>query len=506
MRFLEQFVDSPAAGALGWAILHSLWEAAILAALLGIVLLALRSPRARYAAGCVAMLLMFLGFAFTLIHLWPTGTAGTHNAVAPMRNWSVASTALASNDWFANLKRSVPWLAPVWLAGVWFVYLERFMGCVSVWRLRRRGVCAAPDRWQHELSRLGLKLHLSRSVQLLESSLAEVPVVLGHLRPAILMPIGLLAGLSPGQIEAILLHELAHIRRHDYLVNVFQRLIEGLFFYHPAVWWISSVIRAERENCCDDMVVSVTANPREYALTLAALEQKRFSGRQPAAAFTGGRLMNRIHRLLYPKTHNVAWTPLLGAAMLLTVGAVSLAAWQASGSSRELSGGAAAQDANSAAAMEKAAKDSQASRLETYAKWLNQDVVYIIDDAERAAFRNLQTNAERDKFIEQFWERRNPTPGSSKNAFKDEHYRRIAYANEHLRTASGAPGWQTDRGHVLILYGAPDEIDSHPKDGEKPALEYWTYRHVEGVGDNVSMTFVDRTGRGDYHLAPGSAH
>jgi GWxTD domain-containing protein len=134
-------------------------------------------------------------------------------------------------------------------------------------------------------------------------------------------------------------------------------------------------------------------------------------------------------------------------------------------------------------------------------------VVYIIDDAERAAFQKLTTDQQRDHFIEQFWERRNSTPGSSPNKFKEEHYHGLDYANQHFRTASGTPGWQTDRGHMLIVYGPPDEIDSHPKGPQTPlAIEIWMYRHVEGLGDNEFVTFIDRTGRGDFHLAPGKAH
>ena len=108
-------------------------------------------------------------------------------------------------------------------------------------------------------------MRLSRPVTLLESCLAEVPVVIGYVRPVILMPVGLLAGLPAGQIESILLHELAHIRRHDYLVNLLQIVVEGLVFYHPAVWWISGVIRAERENCCDDLVVATQGDAFAYA-------------------------------------------------------------------------------------------------------------------------------------------------------------------------------------------------------------------------------------------------
>jgi len=127
-----------------------------------------------------------------------------------------------------------------------------------------------------------------------------------------------------------------------------------------------------------------------------------------------------------------------------------------------------------------------------------RDVGYIIDQAERTAFLGLTTNAERDEFIERFWERRNPSPGGP-NQFKEEHYRRIAYANEHF--ASAVPGWQTDRGHIYILYGPPDEIEPHPRAGGSTT---WLYHHVEGVGDNATITFVDSTGRGDFRLSPGA--
>ena len=144
--------------------------------------------------------------------------------------------------------------------------------------MRLRGVCYVTEHWQREVRRLSNQLRLSRPVVLMESCLADAPIVLGHFRSLILMPVGLLTGLPAGQIEAILLHELAHIRRCDYLVNAVQRFVEGLFFYHPAVWWISRVIRTERENCCDDVVVEMTGNAHEYAVALAALEQNRWRG------------------------------------------------------------------------------------------------------------------------------------------------------------------------------------------------------------------------------------
>src|SRR5271169_3853849 len=150
--------------------------------------------------------------------------------------------------------------------------------------------------------------------------------------------------------------------------------------------------------------------------------------------------------------------------------------------------------------------------LETpYKKWLNEDVVYIITDEERQAWKRLQTDEEREQFIEQFWLRRDPTPDTVENEFKEEHYRRIAYTNE--RFASGIPGWKTDRGRIYITYGPPDEIESHPSGGsyERPMeegggetstypFEQWRYRYIDGIGNNIIIEFVDPTMSGEYHM------
>ena len=492
MKLLESFVHTPLAEAVGWALLHSFWEGAILSATLAAVLFAIRSPRARYAAACLAMLLTLAAFILTLTRMMPAGVHGLQNLRQPAFSvWSVETGAERPRGWDLSLAAAAPWLAPFWIVGVSLFYLRRVAGCISVRRLRHRGVCCASDRWQKELVRLSAQLRLSRPALLLESCLADVPIVLGHFRPLILMPLGLLAGLPAAHIEAILLHELTHIRRSDYLVNVLQRLVESLLFYHPAVWWISRVMCAERENCCDDAAVAISGNAREYAVALAALEQNRWSGRQPAIAATGGSLVKRIRRLLYPKGPNGAWTLFFAALIFIGTAAVALAAWQSEPS-----------EPNSPAAQ----RQTYQAVLSRYSKWLNEDVVYIINDEERSAFEKLTTHEERDKFIEQFWLRRDPTPDTPPNEFKDEHYRRIAYANGHFRTASGKPGWQTDRGHMYIVYGPPDQIDSHPSgtSNNPHPIEVWMYRHLEGVGDNLYLTFIAQTARSDYHLAPGN--
>jgi GWxTD domain-containing protein len=194
-----------------------------------------------------------------------------------------------------------------------------------------------------------------------------------------------------------------------------------------------------------------------------------------------------------------------------TFGSVRLA--YAQGESQNQQNPPADQNSAKKSAKQKAKSDKELRKeLDSqYRKWLDEDVVYIISPEERSAFLHLATNEEREQFIEQFWQRRNPDPDSADNTFKEEHYRRIAYVNEHF--SSGIPGWKTDRGRIYIMWGPADEIESHPSGGsyERPAeegggetstypFEDWRYRYLEGIGENVILEFVDPTMSGEYHL------
>jgi GWxTD domain-containing protein len=476
---LIQLLRSPLADAVGWTIIHSIWEGAILAAVLGAVLLITQSPRARYAAACTAMLVQVLACTLTLTYLSPS----TEQQVATVSVTGIPSGLLhtplqGSGQWDFQLAALAPWLTLLWITGVAMFSLRSFAGFLSVARLRRRGVCCAGADWQARLSALSAKLRLSRTVQLIESCFADTPVVIGHLRPVILVPLGMLTGYPAAQVEAILLHELAHIRRHDYLVNAIQRALEGLFFYHPAVWWVSAVIRAEREKCCDDIAVAVSGNAREYAAVLTALEEKRWTAAEPALAITGGSLMNRIRRLLYPQAPKAAWTPVLAAVICLLTIAFGLGAWQSDAADP------------SAAHME---------RLHEFAMFLSNSLgsnaAYTLADVEeREAYMKLTTDEERHNFLMQFWLRRNP--GMSVQDLHPEIDRRLTYADQHFQTTAGLPGSQTDRGRMYVIYGAPDEIESHPNDGK----EEWAYHRLQGNNGMKTFTFVDSSRTGEYRL------
>jgi Zn-dependent protease with chaperone function len=273
-------VDTPIAQALGLTLAHFLWEGAAIAALLAVTLLLAppASARVRYALACAALGAMLASFGATLAILWP--------AASPVMVPSGPPAALVGGDGAIafqpdGARSDLSWIVPFWAAGVLIFYMRSAGGWFAAQRLYRKGSIAASPEWQQRLRDLAARLRVTRPAVLLESCLAESPVVIGFLRPAILVPVGLLTGLTPKQLESILLHELAHIRRYDYAVNVMQSLIEGLLFYHPAVWWISGVARTERENCCDDAVVSAVGDARGYAAALAALEELRAAG-EPA--------------------------------------------------------------------------------------------------------------------------------------------------------------------------------------------------------------------------------
>jgi len=457
------------ANALAWALLHALWEGAAIALILAVSLWALRSAHLRYLAACVAMAATLAAFVITFIHLIPPGYA-----VGPSPSLHAVPVG-GDVPWFTPVAPAgivlPPWIAPLWLAGVLVFQLRALGGWMAVRRLRRTGVCIAAEPWQNRLRELASGLGIARPVTLLQSSLVEVPVVIGHLRPVILVPISLLTRLPCAQVGAVLMHELAHIRRHDYLVNLLQTFAEGLLFYHPGVWWMSHVIRTERENCCDDVAVASSGDAHEYATALAALAENRWAAHDAAMAASGGNLVRRIRRLLkQSEGPRSALTPLLTAALIVLTFSAGLLAWQ-----------------------------SEPPKTATpWNRWLTEDVAYIITDAERNAFMQLGTDEEREHFLEQFWLRRDPTPDTARNEFKEEHYRRIAFANEHFSSPSDLPGWKTDRGRIYITFGPPDEIDAHPSGdaNRRERYEDWHYWWIKLSG-HVVVEFVGD----DYRMA-----
>jgi uncharacterized protein (TIGR03435 family) len=306
MNAIQFLASQPWVERLGWMLVHFLWQGVLISALYAAARIRKAksaSPNTRYILACVALAAMMAAPLVTWSVMRQSDAAPV-SASRISRVPATASTVTTAPQVFLMERVSrvpaqfLPWVVAIWLAGAIALWIRLIGGWVVAARLRSTLVRPAPPEWQRTLSRLKDRVGVSRPVSLLISALAQAPAVIGWIRPVVLVPIGALAGLPSEQIEALLIHELAHIRRHDYLVNILQSVAEALLFYHPAVWWVSGHIRTERELCCDDVAVSLTGDAFAYALALAEMESSRPAHLHAAMAANGGSLADRIGRLL----------------------------------------------------------------------------------------------------------------------------------------------------------------------------------------------------------------
>ncbi len=295
---MEALVNDHLISALGWTLIHGIWQGSLVALLLAFLLKSTRKQTAhlRYQLAWIALLthtLLQLA-TFTAYYRTDPITLSLPLLLTP----GLSDAGGSHSFWFftTSLKQHLDLIVLAWLAGVVFHAIRLMAGLAFCAGLRRDAAVATPE-WQHHLTTLACRSGISSSVTLMESLRVKVPMTLGFLKPIILMPLGSLTGLPLLEVQAILCHELAHIKRCDYLVNLCQSLLEILFFYHPALWWISAQIRAERENCCDDLVVLHNHNPLTLAKALARLQEVQMSIPKQAMAAGSSSLVQRIRRL-----------------------------------------------------------------------------------------------------------------------------------------------------------------------------------------------------------------
>jgi len=293
-------LNAPWVTALGWALLHFLWQGAVLVLALwaSLKMAHPNTPRVRYGLTCVCLLAMLLCVPLTL---WinfdqPSPVAGTTRGTFSFDAGRMASVpAPESRSWPLPANQALPWLVAVWCAGV----TTRGAWSVCGWWLARRTALSALGLPAADLMRKALALARRLGVEgrfrLVTAMRGGVPFVFGWLKPVLIVPLATLAGLSSWQLEAVLAHELAHIARRDALANILQTLVECFLFYHPAVWWVSRRMREEREHCCDDLAVTICGDRMEYSKALLALEEMRSAW---VLAAGSGRLRARIARLL----------------------------------------------------------------------------------------------------------------------------------------------------------------------------------------------------------------
>ena len=324
----------------GWTLLHFMWQGTLLGlAVAGILWLCRRrSANARYAVASGGLVALMAAPVVTAVVLWQAARAvepfrrTDRPAARELANGSTGSQALIARDSLeavrGRLAAALPGVVAVWLAGVSLLLVRMGGGVWRVHRLHEAGLAAPASRWQEVAARLAERLGLLDAVRVVESRLVGTPTVVGWMRPIVLLPVAALANLTPAQVEAILAHELVHIHRHDYLVNLLQSLGETVLFYHPAVWWVSGRIRAEREDRCDDVALVICDDRVGYASALTALEEWRDREAAPVVAATDGPLDGRVRRILgrpsepRPRSgrHAAVWA--LALAVCAGIGAV----------------------------------------------------------------------------------------------------------------------------------------------------------------------------------------
>jgi GWxTD domain-containing protein len=316
---------------------------------------------------------------------------------------------------------------------------------------------------------------------------------------------------------SVFAHEQSHVRRGDFYVQLFAGLHRVVFWFNPLAWWLERRLIVCAEAICDDAALAQVDNRTAYAEVLVRLASvaavDRFYGLAMARRNT---IVQRIERILRetdfsPRVSSIR--RVVTIALLLPVVALATGTWLVEAktqapittfilerASRRVP---VARPQEQRTTRQEAPANTQlqqrsAEGTQYLRRWPSQEVPDIITDEERAAFDRLNTDEQREQFIENFWARRDPSPGTIDNEFRNEYYRRIFITNQLFAAKAGKPGWQTDRGRILIKFGEPDDIEKIP--GAQPPFERWRYRYIEGIGTNITLKFVDRDGSGDYAL------
>lgn len=324
--------------AFGWTLLHSFWQAFFVFACLRIVLRIW--PMANAAIKYHLSFLSLAGIAgwFLVTFYNQLDAIKEAQLIQEMAmTWDSASIAAAMEHlpqqnnglqmMLPGMESYFPFLVAAYIIGVTLMTIKLCLDLAQLRQMRQEGISAMGATWDKHLLRLAESMGVTRKVQLFISQHLQVPVMIGFLKPVILLPAAMVSNLSPEQLEAILLHELAHIKRNDYLLNIFQSIVETILFFNPFVWWISKNIRLEREHCCDDLVIAGTVQPLHYAKALVALEEYRLTANPLAMAAADDKhhLLHRIKRIMEMKTKNLNYSQRVLALLIIMVGLVSIA-------------------------------------------------------------------------------------------------------------------------------------------------------------------------------------
>lgn len=332
------FFSSAFIKALGWALLHSLWQALLVLGCLQFLLFSYRHSSAsiRHNAAMIALGSIFTWFVLTLVQEWKAHTNPLSANVSMMQQVPVSESHQFQERFknqtnllylFPELENYFSWLVTIYFAGILYCLARLAADFAYLQRIGTREQVNPDLAWISHLQSRSRQMQLKRPVQLYLSRLINVPLMIGYLKPVIYLPLTVANNLSPEQIDAILLHELAHIQRNDYLLNIFQTLVETILFFNPFVRRISTIVRRERENSCDDKVLTILHNPLLYATALVSLAECQVKAHHLAMASTNNekQLFHRIKRMMEMKTQRLTDVQKLLALLLVTAGIASIA-------------------------------------------------------------------------------------------------------------------------------------------------------------------------------------
>lgn len=322
-------------------LLHSLWQSLLLAVVVGLVMTITRraTARKRYNLLISALLLFAAGTLITFVQSWIGLKEAPVTALQAVDGEVVRQTAMPvtlhvePNSFVGGLMRflnaNANNIVLLWFVTICIRSLQLVFGLQSLRRFRRQAQPIADPAWQQYIKQIAAQMGIQRGVMLAESAIAKVPMVIGHLKPLVLVPAGLLTSLPPAELEAILIHELAHIRRRDYLVNLLQSFMEIVFFFNPAIWWLSSLIRTEREHCCDDIVLQHTGSKKNYIQALVSCEEYQLLPQAYAMALKGSKksLSSRVKRILSNNNTSLNLMEKSMLAVCLVAGGILMAAF-----------------------------------------------------------------------------------------------------------------------------------------------------------------------------------
>lgn len=312
MDLINSFDLSEWSQTLGWTLFHSIWQTATIGTIVWLLFhfFSKDNARLRYSIAGLGLILVFISSAITFLQYLPQDASLDIRTIQPFNEKILTnpdSSHFLAKIWNLikiKLENSFPILVNIWMIGMVLLSLKMFINYLKTIRLKKHLVFPLSDNTKRIVDRMVMRFQLKQKVLFKESGLIEIPSVIGYFKPIVLLPVSMLSGIPENQLEIIIAHELAHIRRHDYLFQFIQEIIELLFFYHPVVWWLSSVINAEREHICDDLAVKVCGESLTLIKALNNMEAIRKKQYEMVLSLSGkkGSILNRVHRILRPKS------------------------------------------------------------------------------------------------------------------------------------------------------------------------------------------------------------